>query len=163
MRKLLGVLSCLAAAASLTFAAAGSASAGTGILTLVGPYSICATPKGNGTANGTIVTSWTCTGSNLQQWSYDGTYIKHVKSGKCLTPSGNASGTNGAVLTLWTCTNDSSQRFTSIDGVGSWPETYTDFGGKCITNKGDSLADGTYLTLWTCNPSHPTSQHWSAP
>ncbi|MEU8522653.1 RICIN domain-containing protein [Streptomyces sp. NBC_01216] len=121
----------------------------------------CATPEGNRTSNGTVVTVWPCTGSSLQTWymTADG-YVTHPASGKCLTPSGNASGTNGAVLTLWTCdygNPNSPQRFTG-DGAGF----RTVNGGKCVTNKGNSWANGTWLTLWTCpsSPPTPSVQRW---
>ncbi|MFD8221750.1 RICIN domain-containing protein [Streptomyces sp. NPDC059697] len=123
---------------------------------------ICATPQGNGTSNGTIVTVWECTGAAIQQWSYDGTYLKNVVSGKCLTPQGDASGTPGTVLTLWTCTNAMSQRFVA-EIFTRHPQINTYYGGMCITDKGDSQAFGTYLTLWTCNSSYPDSQWWKAP
>ncbi|WP_181383916.1 RICIN domain-containing protein [Streptomyces sp. NWU339] len=159
MRKISTLLMSLLAAISFTLVSSGTANAAaSGILAQTVPGAgNCATPKGNSTANGTIITTWDCTGDPLQQWSIDNSgYIRHKKSGKCLTPSGNASGTNGAVLTLWTCTNDSSQRF--VDG---WDQIWTQYGGKCITNKGDNLGNGVYLTLWTCgsNPV-PSSQRW---
>ncbi|MFD5883430.1 RICIN domain-containing protein [Streptomyces yangpuensis] len=130
---------------------------------LVGPgTTTCATPKGGSTANGTIVTTWDCNGSNLQQWTWDGPYIKHVASGKCLTPSGDAGGYNGTVLTLWTCTGAQSQQFSHQHEVGEPMRIYTSYGFKCITNKGDSLRDGVYLTLWTCSwDNDAPSQDWS--
>ncbi|WP_330335842.1 RICIN domain-containing protein [Streptomyces sp. NBC_00557] len=163
MRKFAAVLSGLAAGVSLTLVSSGTASAtpDDGILAnTAGVVTLCATPQGNSTANGTIVTTWSCTGSSLQRWSYDGTYIKNIASGKCLTPSGNHSGTNGTVLTLWTCTNDTSQRFV-IDYSNNHTVIFTQFGGKCITNQGDSMGYGVYLTLWTCNFSYPESQEWN--
>lgn len=126
----------------------------------VGAGSLCATPKGNSTANGTIITTWSCTGSDLQQWTYQGQYIVHEASGKCLTPQGNASSSNGAVLTLWTCdwSYGSPQRFV----VANYPaRVYTTWGAKCITNYGGSMANGVYLTLWTCAYGQVPEQNWS--
>lgn len=165
MRKFFSLLTSLMAAVALTLSVSSPASAATyvGILSQgrQGMTPICATPEGNGTSNGTIVTVWTCTGSDLQQWSYDGLYLKNLKSGKCLTPQGDASGTPGTVLTLWTCTNASSQRFVATTTLT--PTIYTEYGGMCITDKGDSQHDGTWLTLWSCNSSYPISQQWEAP
>ncbi|MFF3343229.1 RICIN domain-containing protein [Streptomyces flavidovirens] len=120
---------------------------------------LCATPYGMSTANGTIITTWSCTGHDLQQWTYrSGGYIVHEASGKCLTPQGNASGSNGAVLTLWTCTQHTSQRF--VD-QSSPLRIFTQYGGKCITNKGGSMGDGVYLTLWACASGDVPEQTWS--
>ncbi|MFE2555801.1 ricin-type beta-trefoil lectin domain protein [Streptomyces sp. NPDC059352] len=49
-------------------------------------------PQGNSTANGTIITVWSCTGSDLQKWHWEGNLLVHDVSGKCMTPQGNASG-----------------------------------------------------------------------
>lgn len=119
----------------------------------------CATPEGNSTANGTVVTVWSCTGHSLQKWHWEGALLVHDASGKCLTPRGNASGTNGAVLTLWTCnpnTWPSPQRFHYEHDN---ERIYTYHGSKCVTAKGNSLANGTWLTLWTCGAplNHPQS------
>ncbi|MCZ4102208.1 RICIN domain-containing protein [Streptomyces sp. So13.3] len=118
----------------------------------------CMTPQGNGTSNGTKITTWDCTGSNLQQWGWDRNHLVHKVSGKCLTPSGNGSGTNGAVLTLWTCdySYGSPQEFSSTTR-----HTFTLFGGKCITNYGGNMAEGTVLTLWSCAPDLPREQNWT--
>ncbi|MCX4610156.1 RICIN domain-containing protein [Streptomyces mirabilis] len=158
MRKVAAVLLSLAAAASLSLVTSGTANASAdGILVdTAEAHNLCATPKGGSTANGTIVTTWSCTGSSLQRWSYSNGYLKNLTSGKCLTPSGGQSGTDGTVLTLWTCTNDSSQAFVA-DNNGSM---YTMYGGKCITNKGDSMSDGVYLTLWHCASPIHHSQWW---
>ncbi|MER8045335.1 RICIN domain-containing protein [Streptomyces sp. NPDC094032] len=112
------------------------------------PGAICATPLGNATANGTTVTVWPCTGSDLQRWRYDETnrFLVHQASGRCLTPKANASNTDGAVLTLWTCNPSSDvQRFTPDPATGLLVNPY----GKALTPKANSLADGTVLTLWT--------------
>ncbi|MFI1185761.1 RICIN domain-containing protein [Streptomyces californicus] len=116
----------------------------------------CATPQGNGTANGTVLTSYECTYSELQRFKHDSAgRIVHKVSGKCVTPQGDASGTNGAVLTLWTCGSSVAQKF-----VPSHSRTYTQYGGKCVTQKGDSWADGVWLTLWECASHYPDSQKW---
>ncbi|MEU1425385.1 ricin-type beta-trefoil lectin domain protein [Kitasatospora sp. NPDC005751] len=121
----------------------------------------CATPEGNGTSNGTVVTVWSCTGSDLQKWHWSGNLLVHDVSGKCMTPQGNASGTNGAVLTLWTCDPYASvnpQRFYyDLDSERIW----TAHGSKCITAKGNSLSNGTWLTLWTCGDAWNHPQSWA--
>ncbi|MEV7022963.1 RICIN domain-containing protein [Kitasatospora sp. NPDC093558] len=118
----------------------------------------CATPEGNSTDNGTVITVWSCTGSDLQKWHWDGMLLVHDASGKCMTPRGNASDTNGAVLTLWTCdpySIPSPQRF-EYEGEHIW----TLHGSKCITSEGNSLENGTWLTLWTCGSPKNYPQSW---
>ncbi|MEV5145143.1 RICIN domain-containing protein [Streptomyces sp. NPDC052727] len=166
MRRIFALVAGLVAAISLTLVSGAPASADTtGYMEQTSSEGVgirfCATPQGNGTSNGTIVTTWSCTGSSLQQWTYYGDgYLRNVASGKCLTPSGDASAVNGTVLTLWTCTNAPSQRFVLYQPSSGWDSIFTYYGGKCITNKGDVMAQGVYLTLWTCNPSKPDPQHW---
>ncbi|MFJ8010926.1 RICIN domain-containing protein [Streptomyces sp. NPDC096339] len=159
-KRVVALFAALVSVFGFGLANSGSAVALTNPHSLLG-YNGCGTPKGNSTANGTIVTLWECTGSNLQQWSYQDAHIVHSASGKCLTPQGNASGTNGTVLTLWTCdwSSTSPQRFVQATNP---LRVYTQWGGKCITNKGGSLSNGTYLTLWTCASGNVPEQTWDA-
>lgn len=122
------------------------------------PGSVCATPQGNSTADGTPVTVWNCNGSSLQRWTHrsDGRLV-HRDSGKCLTPKGDASGTNGTVLTLWTCNSSAPSQV--FDAAGNTLTTRS--GGKAITNKGGSFAKGTWLTLWTKAQGLPAEQKWN--
>ncbi|MGI5446896.1 RICIN domain-containing protein [Streptomyces sp. CA-243310] len=115
----------------------------------------CATPQGNSGANGTVITTWSCTGSNLQNWHWVSDSIVHDASGRCLTPRGNATNTNGAVLTLWDCTGSPAQNFAGNSG-----RTWTVNGVKCLTNKGGSQANGTWVTLWQCSPEFNYGQSW---
>lgn len=120
------------------------------------PGFVCATPQGDGTADGTPVTVWHCTGAASQRWAYRGNRIVNEASGKCLTPQGDAENTDGALLTLWTCNSAaSSQLFFPANG-GTANEM-----GKGITPKGNSLVDGTWLTLWTQPAAVPDVQLWS--
>ncbi|MEW1613969.1 MULTISPECIES: RICIN domain-containing protein [unclassified Streptomyces] len=108
------------------------------------PRGICATPQGEGTANGTPVTVWSCNGAESQRWAFQDGRLVHKASGKCLTPEGDASNVNGAVLTLWTCNPAStSQKFVVTDSA-----ILNDSDRKAITPKGNSFEDGTWLTLW---------------
>lgn len=119
------------------------------------PGFVCATPQGNGTANGTPITVWSCTGSDVQRWKFDNGLIVHKASGKCITPQGNAAGTDGTLLTLWTCNPSSDvQKFATYNGgtANAW--------GKAITPKGNSLGNGVWLTLWTQGNPNPDVQDW---
>ncbi|MET7754364.1 RICIN domain-containing protein [Streptomyces sp. NPDC005389] len=117
---------------------------------------ICITPLGNGTANGTVLTTWTCGNEDTSQaflLRSDGRLV-HSRSQKCLTPQGGNSYDNGTVLTLWDCNSSNSQLWVSSNN-----KVWTQWGGKCITPKGGSFSNGTWLTLWDCN-GHP-SQYWN--
>lgn len=118
------------------------------------PGSVCATPAGESTANGTVVTVYHCTGAASQRWAFVDGRLVHKASGKCLTPRGDAEGTDGTVLTLWTCSPSALSQLFYRDGA-----TITNRLGKAITPKGDSLADGVWLTLWTNNRANV--QEWS--
>ncbi|WP_371129926.1 RICIN domain-containing protein [Streptomyces sp. 2231.1] len=119
----------------------------------------CATPEGNSTANGTVITLWTCNGNDLQMFYWRGDALVHGASGKCLTPRGNSL-SNGTVLTLWTCTGSSVQNFDQVRGTHTTirPSNARD---KCLTNYGGSQANGVWVTLWTCASSIPAEQQWS--
>lgn len=123
-------------------------------------YGKCATPQGNSTANGAVITLWDCNGADVQMWVWDGNQIRNKASNKCLTPRGDAYNSNGAVLTLWTCNNATSQQwFKQSDGGPMILSLYGD--NKCITNYGGNFGNGTWLTLWTCDWSHPSEQYWA--
>ncbi|MFD7908232.1 RICIN domain-containing protein [Kitasatospora sp. NPDC059722] len=160
IRKFSTALFALVAMIGFTSLAASPAQA-VGSSVLWNTENKCATPEGNSTDNGTVVTVWSCTGSSLQNWHWEGMLLVHDVSGKCMTPRGNASGTNGAVLTLWTCdpyATSSPQRFDyNLDQERIW----TLHGGKCITSEGNSLDNGTWLTLWTCGDPGNHPQSWA--
>ncbi|MBE8518551.1 ricin-type beta-trefoil lectin domain protein [Amycolatopsis sp. H6(2020)] len=72
----------------------------------------CLDASGQGTADGTPVIIWTCSGQANQQWNVnaDGT-ITGVQSGRCLdaTGQGTAAGTK---LVLWSCHGQANQKWT---------------------------------------------------
>ncbi|WP_086848625.1 ricin-type beta-trefoil lectin domain protein [Amycolatopsis kentuckyensis] len=72
----------------------------------------CLDASGQGTADGTPVIIWSCSGQANQQWNVnaDGT-ITGVQSGRCLdaTGQGTAAGTK---LILWTCHGQANQKWT---------------------------------------------------
>ncbi|MFE2011223.1 RICIN domain-containing protein [Streptomyces sp. NPDC059491] len=122
----------------------------------------CATPQGNGTANGTVLTVWDCTNSYVQKFELtsDNHTLRHVASGRCVTPRGNSTA-NGTVLTLWDCTGSSLQQWEVGDYSLDRNRTTSWVGDKCVTNSGDSQANGTWMTLWTCAGDWPRSQDWA--
>lgn len=121
------------------------------------PYNFCATPEGNSTANGTVVTLWKCNNNDLMLWRWRGDNLVHSVSGKCLTPRGN-SYNNGTVLTLWTCTGSPVQDFQGTHGTRETIRTM--HSDKCLTNYGGDVGNGVWVTLWTCDPKVPLEQWW---
>ncbi|MEQ0564504.1 ricin-type beta-trefoil lectin domain protein [Amycolatopsis sp. NEAU-NG30] len=72
----------------------------------------CLDASGQGTADGTPVIIWTCSGQANQQWTVnaDGT-ITGVQSGRCLDATGQGTA-NGTRLILWTCNRQANQQWT---------------------------------------------------
>ncbi|MER7001326.1 RICIN domain-containing protein [Streptomyces sp. NPDC000410] len=120
------------------------------------PGFVCATPQGDATANGTPVTVWSCSGSESQRWRYENGLIVHKASGKCITPEGNGASVKGALLTLWTCNPASEVQRFSPGADGSALNAY----GMAVTPKGNSLANGVWLTLWPKGTPTPDVQQW---
>ncbi|MFI0940605.1 RICIN domain-containing protein [Streptomyces sp. NPDC021020] len=118
----------------------------------------CATPQGDSTANGAIITLWVCDGARSQLWHRNANdQLVNDASGKCLTPQGDAYSTNGAILTLWTCNPAQlpSQGWLSLD----YPLLNDAF--KAMTPYGNRMANGVYLTLWTeASPDIAPVQEW---
>jgi hypothetical protein len=73
----------------------------------------CLDASGQGTANGTAVIIWDCSGQANQQWNVnsDGT-ITGVQSGLCLDAVGNGTA-NGTKINLWACHGGANQRWGS--------------------------------------------------
>jgi hypothetical protein len=72
----------------------------------------CLDAYGQGTANGTAVSTWTCNGGDNQQWTVrsDGS-ILGVQSGRCLDVT-NAATAGGSKIELYDCNSGSNQRWT---------------------------------------------------
>ncbi|MEV0345169.1 RICIN domain-containing protein [Nonomuraea sp. NPDC050680] len=72
----------------------------------------CLDVNGRGTADGSSVIIWDCSGQNKQQWrlNSDGS-ITAVGANKCLDIPSNSTA-NGTKLQIWTCHGGSNQRWT---------------------------------------------------
>jgi hypothetical protein len=77
-----------------------------------GPGTSCLDIVGNGTANGTKIQLWTCSGIGGQVWQQQANgSLLNPQSGRCLDdPSGNTN--DGVRLQIWDCLGDSAQVFT---------------------------------------------------
>src|SRR6266542_611995 len=125
---------------------------------LVNPVSgKCLSVSGGGSANGTQVVIWTCTGGANRAWTSTAASELRVTIGgvtKCLDASGGGTA-SGTKLVIWTCTGRASQKWKlntnrTITGTPS---------GKCVDINRNGTANGTIVQLWTCKtaPAGPAS------
>jgi hypothetical protein len=115
--------------------------------------------NGGSGANSAPITQYTCStnGTNAnQQWIINGSTIKNVDSGKCLT-DGGATG-NGAAITQYTCNGSPNQAW----GLVPTPDYFTiqnPAGTLCMTT-GGLTGNSTPIVQYACNGS--PNQKWSA-
>src|SRR5580704_16782043 len=115
---------------------------------------LCLDVAGQGTANGTAVQVWTCTGKSNQQWSYNGTTLS-VYGDKCLDVTGGST-TNGTKLQTWDCTaKNANQMWTASGATFQWKGK-----GKCLDLTNGVAASGTRIQSWTCSGGD-VNQEWS--
>ena len=115
----------------------------------------CLDASGNGTANGTLLELWDCTGGGAQKFvqQADGS-LRNPQSGRCVDSPGGATA-NGTRLQLWDCNGTATQKF-SVNGGG----TIAGPGGKCVDVSGDDVGvNGTGVQLWDCQ-AYAVDQHW---
>ncbi|MFI8529915.1 ricin-type beta-trefoil lectin domain protein [Streptomyces aquilus] len=112
----------------------------------------CLDVSGFGTADGTAVQTWSCTGAVNQVWSAytDGTLRS---MGKCLDAAGWGT-TNGTKVHLWACHGGANQVWEPYNGGYRNPAS-----GRCLDIPGFSTADGTQLQLWDCHGG--SNQKWT--
>ncbi|UOX93295.1 RICIN domain-containing protein [Amycolatopsis sp. FBCC-B4732] len=70
----------------------------------------CLDASGRGTANGTQVIIWDCTGQPNQQWNVNANTITGVPSNLCLDASGRGTA-NGTKIILWSCSGQANQQW----------------------------------------------------
>jgi type 1 glutamine amidotransferase len=117
---------------------------------IVGASGKCVDVNGAGTADGTKIQLWTCTGGTNQQWTRDGGTLRSL--GKCMTATGTG---DGALVQLFTCNGGAGQTWTAqADGT-------IRNGTKCLDANGGSTANGTQLIIWSCHGG--TNQRWTLP
>jgi GH25 family lysozyme M1 (1,4-beta-N-acetylmuramidase) len=126
----------------------------------------CLNDVGNKSANGTKADIWTCNGSSAQNWTHvqDGTLRIH---GKCLVvPS--ASSPSGTAVVLAPCTGGPIQKWQLADprsvnpSAGTTPVTLANPAtGMCLADPGAKTANGTTVTVSTCDGA--TDQAWTLP
>lgn len=146
--------------ASFTWTVKAAADSGTaGQVRQVGGSGKCLNDPAGNTANGTLVTLWTCTGKSNQRWTtvQDGTLRT---GGKCLSRAGNSTA-SGAKLALATCNaaNGAQHWLASTDGQLINPQS-----GKCLDVPPASAANGTHPVIEPCaNSTSQPNEHWIRP
>ena len=126
----------------------------TGTGPIVGLAGKCVDVSNAGTADGTKIQLWTCTGSAAQQWTRNGQTWRAL--GKCLDVSGSGTA-NGTLVQLWTCNGTGAQNWTA----GANSSLVNPNSGKCLDVSGNNSANGTQIHIWTCNGA--ANQRWTTP
>ncbi|MFD9485396.1 ricin-type beta-trefoil lectin domain protein [Streptomyces sp. NPDC059991] len=121
---------------------------------LTGNGAKCADVTRSGTADGTQVILYTCTGNPNQRWT-TGTDRALRSLGKCLTASNT---TAGSPVTLSTCTGTTAQQWTADPG-GTLRNAAS---ALCLDVYGGGTADATKLDTWICGHLQ-ANQVWSLP
>ena len=121
---------------------------------LTGNGAKCADVSGSGTADGTSVILYGCTGNANQRWALAADHTVRAL-GKCLTAAGTAA---GASAVLSACTGATTQQWTAAaDGT-----LVSEASGLCLDVHGGGTADATPLDVWTCGHLQ-ANQVWSLP
>jgi alpha-galactosidase len=121
---------------------------------LTGNGAKCADVTNSGTADGTQVILYSCTGNANQRWTLAADHT--VRSlGKCLTAAGT---TAGSAAVLSACTGGAAQQWTAAaDGT-----LVNGASALCLDVYGGGTADSTRLDTWTCGRMQ-ANQVWSLP
>jgi hypothetical protein len=125
----------------------------TGQIRQVGGTGKCLNDPSSSTANGTLVTLWSCDGKSNQSWTMvqDGT-VRVL--GKCLA----ASGTNAV---LWGCTSGFRNQEWQ---AGTDGELVNAQSGKCLYFAAANAPNGARPTLAPCaNVTTQSGEHWNRP
>lgn len=122
----------------------------------------CIDVNAAGTANGTKIQQWTCTGGDNQKFRAEdagGGAVKLVSpsSGKCADVAGSGTA-NGTKLQLWSCNGTGAQAFFVEDVGGGFARLRNKTSNKCVDVSGNQTTDGIQLQIWTCNGTD--AQSW---
>ncbi|MER8047348.1 discoidin domain-containing protein [Streptomyces sp. NPDC094032] len=153
----LGLVTVLAASATMTGASGAQAAAGSpGTVTIAGS---CLDDANSATADGSVVRISACDGSAGQNWTWhtDGKLTVTIGSvTKCADITGG-SNASGALVQLYGCTGVAQQKFAYLpDGT-----VYSSKSGKCLAVQGGSVTNGARVGLAPCDPAQAV-QKWGA-
>jgi hypothetical protein len=127
---------------------------GAGTLSLSDDTGACLDIVAEGTADGSKMQLWSCTGGANQQWRIesDGELVNPI-SGRCLTDPGNST-VYGTQDEIYDCSGATGQQWTPTPGP-----VQSGAAGKCLDDTGGSTANGTKIEIYSCNGDH-SSQDW---
>ncbi len=118
---------------------------------------LCAVVEGSGTANGTPVISYSCSGGFQDRWNYVFGQLQGIgtANGKTMCLDVKDNGTSpGTLVQLYACNGGLNQQWQIVDG-----EIYGVQSGACLDGlAGPSSGGGKQLEINTCNNS--TGQNW---
>lgn len=124
---------------------------------LVGFWGKCMDVLGFGTANGSRVQTWDCTGNSNQAWALELGWFtagfRSLQTNKMLDDNG-ASNANGTQLQIWQRANYSNAQF--------WRMTSSmirGHAGKCLDVAGANNSNGNPVWMWDCYGGWP--QRWT--
>ncbi len=119
---------------------------------------MCLDDLGDQAANGTEVVLSTCDGTPEQAWqaNTDGTWRVN---GKCLDVSRGATAT-GSVVDLYSCNGTKAQQWHLVP-AGTGISLVNPGSGLCLSDPGDTTAEGTQLVIDTCSADDP-GMSWQA-
>ncbi|MEU8230415.1 ricin-type beta-trefoil lectin domain protein [Actinoplanes sp. NPDC048967] len=112
----------------------------------------CTDITGYGTADGTRLQLYDCTGQWNQTWNYTNNTLVNPQSGKCLN-----TGSDGTAVNLWTCNGSGAQKWT-LQSNGNVVNTAS---GKCLDAIGQATGNGTGLQVYNCIAGGQGNQQWS--
>ena len=130
--------------------------------TLAHPGS-CLDARGDGTASGTQIQEWSCTGSPSQSFAVKdaggGAYnLVETHANRCVDVSARGTA-NGTKIQLWDCNQTPAQSFYVKDEGSGYVSFVNTGSGKCLDVAGANPSDGTVVQLYDCN--HTNAQKWN--
>ncbi|MFD1078905.1 ricin-type beta-trefoil lectin domain protein [Longispora fulva] len=127
---------------------------------IAGTAGRCLNITGSGTANGTAVQSWDCTGAANQVWKRQtdllvSTPLVNPATGKCLDMDSTYGGANGSIVQLWDCSPGAWNQLWQFQPDGSLRNPQT---GRCLEIGNWALGNGGRAQVWDC--ANQWNQKW---
>ncbi|MEV7616209.1 RICIN domain-containing protein [Streptomyces sp. NPDC089799] len=114
----------------------------------------CLLPYAAGLDNNATVIQFTCSGTNSQDWYWEGSKIRNFQSKRCLSVK-DASSSNGALLVQYDCNNHATQDWTVQPGKAGGAILQNRGNGLCAVPSAGNTDNSAPVVQWVCNPSHP--------
>ncbi|MFC8267677.1 RICIN domain-containing protein [Streptomyces cinereoruber] len=114
----------------------------------------CLVPYSAGLDNNATVVQWDCSGTNAQDWYWNGSEIRNFQSKRCLSVK-DGSSSNGAVLEQFECRGYRAQYWYTAPGSAGGALLVNHGSGLCATINGGSAAHDAHAVQWACNSTHP--------